>query len=299
MNADAIDPPDAPPDEAAPACAVHVDAEATGTCARCGSFACPQCVAMEDGERVWCTSCVLAYRRPFRPRHIGWISFLFGFPSGAVLHAINARRFGQPGRTALAAAGVCLLFLTMATVYSSVPEGGSRAVAMALNIAFAGYYGAARKKELGAYEKAGGRPGSGWQAAGIGLGALVALLLIVMTAAVVYVTVQWERAEAAVDRGDYDEAEEIYASECEAGEPAACRSRGWIREQRGDDEGARRQYERACRGDDPGGCNNLGVLVEEGRGGGPPDAERALRLFRQACQGGDSYGCDNASAYEE
>ena len=280
------------------ACAVHVDAAAVGTCARCGSFACPQCVAMDSGEgRFSCTSCVLAYRRPFRPGHIGWISFLLGFPAGALLHAINARRFGQPGRTALAAVGVWVLFLAMVTVFTIVPEGASRGFALAVNITFAGYYGSARKKELDAYERAGGKPGSGWQAVGIGMGALLALLVVVMVAGVVYVTVQWQRAEAALERGDYDEAEEIYSEECEAGEPAACTSRGWIRERRGDDVAARRDYERGCRDEDPSGCNNLGVLLEEGRGG-EPDPERALELYRRACEGGEPLGCDNASALQ-
>lgn len=279
-----------------PSCAAHAGVLAEGTCARCGSYACSECVAMRHAdERFSCRRCVLAHRRPFRPSHIGWISFFFGPPAGAVLHAINARRLGRPGRTALAAVGIWLFFFAFIAVTWSLPDAAMRPLGTIMSALFASYYGRAGKAEVRAYEDAGGKPGSGWRALCIGVGALAALVVVGFAAAFAFTIVQWRRAEAAIERGDYDQAAEIYESECAAGDPVACTSGGWVHEQRGDDASARRWYERGCNDGDAPGCNNAGVLIEQGRGG-PADLGRARELYRQACEAGDRHGCENAQA---
>jgi hypothetical protein len=160
-------------------CASHPERSADGVCARCGSFACTDCVAFErsNGDRI-CKQCIVALGRPFRPHTIGVLSFFFGFPSGALLHAMNEMRFGESRRALLPFAGYCVLFTVFIVVIGMLPEGIGQMAGLGINIGCAVHFGGARAKEFAAFVAAGGQHDSGWKALAIALGMLVAIFAL-------------------------------------------------------------------------------------------------------------------------
>ncbi|HJL20387.1 MAG TPA: hypothetical protein RMH99_32265 [Sandaracinaceae bacterium LLY-WYZ-13_1] len=65
--------------QGAPSCAVHEDAQASGTCERCGDFVCPLCLDPYSGLPDYCAACrerageeLLPWERDDAPFHVRW-----------------------------------------------------------------------------------------------------------------------------------------------------------------------------------------------------------------------------------
>lgn len=276
-------------------CAAHPSAPSLGTCPRCGSFVCEDCVfAKARGEpdaTAPCKSCLLASSsgKPWNPVHLAAVALLLGFLAPIFLHAVNYGRLGLAPRKPIWYVGLAVALGVYLTALFYVPDPLMAGIPMGVGIAVALVIWSSQKPAFERYLQAGGEVGSGWLAAGISLAATIALVVVSFAVGYVMAVDAFADANAALDSGDHDRARERFDELCKTGEPAACTNLGYMDENGygapRDIERARRNYRRGCDGGDPTGCQNLGYSLSS------EDPDRARRLLGRACEGGLPTAC--------
>lgn len=103
-----------------------------------------------------------------------------------------------------------------------------------------------------------------------------------------------DKALAAKEAGQLDDAHAMYRESCEGGSARACGNWGVMYEQGlgvpVQADRAAELYAMACSADDPHACVNLGFLHEQGRGVVPSES-RAIELYASGCEAGHMRGC--------
>jgi hypothetical protein len=276
-------------------CAAHPSAPSLGTCPRCGSFVCEECLFAKPGgeadKTAPCKSCLLASSsgRAWNPAHLAVIALVLGFIAPVFLSAVNHGRLGLGRRRPLWYVGIAGALAAYVAILLVLPESLATVIPMGAGGAVAVGIYTSQRPAFDRYRQAGGKVASGWLAAGISLAATIVLVVVVFGVSYVMAVGAFADASAALESGDHDRARELFDEQCKAGEPAACTNLGYMDENGyggpRDIERARRNYRRGCDGGDPTGCQNLGYSL------GAEDPDRARRFLEQACEGGLPTAC--------
>ena len=115
-------------------------------------------------------------KRPWSPRALGWISFVFSFLAGGVLLGLNYERLGQPEKKVSTIALTLACFAAFIGVSWVLPDDSAfERVLRWLNIGAAIVVGRLQKDAYSRHVERGGETASPWPVVGLMLGVAVLL----------------------------------------------------------------------------------------------------------------------------